>query len=265
MHMRVKLVCVAVTLLAGYGVWLGVVRNLSLFQVQRVSISGLSGDAAPQIASALELTARGMTTTNVSVAQLRSAVSGYTSVASLTVRTHFPHGLSIHVVEDNPLARLDFGGTIVAVSANDHVLAGLVASRSLPLVRTTLAPVAGTVRDPLAREELALLAAAPTPLRDRVYSVALGSEGLTAQLRAGPRIYFGNDTLPHAKWASAAVVLASTTARGASYVDVSLPSRPAAQVDDPQTNVASTVTVGSTTTAATGGLPQTGSSSSTSG
>jgi cell division septal protein FtsQ len=192
-------------------------------------------------------------------------VSGYTSVASLTVQTHFPHGLSIHVIENNPLARLDFGGTIVAVSANDRVLAGLVPSRSLPLVRTTLAPVAGTVRDPLAREELALLAAAPAPLRDRVYSVVLGGEGLTAQLRSGPKIYFGNDTLPHAKWASAAVVLASTSSRGASYVDVSLPSRPAAQINDPLTSASSTAATGSATAASIDGSAQTGSSSSTSG
>jgi cell division protein FtsQ len=265
MHLRVKLACVVATLLAGYGFWIGVVRNLSLFQVQHVTITGLSGGAAPQIASALKLTARGMTTTNVSVGQLRSAVSGYTSVADLTVHTHFPHGLAINVVENNPIARLDFGGTIVAVSAKDRVLAGLVASRSLPLVRTTLAPVGGVVRDSLARQELALLAAAPAPLRDRVYSLSLGSQGFTAQLRNGPLIYFGNATLPHAKWASAAVVLASATSHGASYVDVSLPSRPAAQVNDPETNASSVAAEGSTSSASIGGLPQTGSSSSTSG
>ena len=55
-------------------------------------------------------------------------------------------------------------------------------------------------------------------------------------LRNGPLVYFGDNSLPHAKWDSAAAVLASPTSRGASYIDVSLPGRPAAQVANPATS-----------------------------
>jgi cell division septal protein FtsQ len=72
-----------------------VLRSLPLFQVQRVTVTGLSGDAAPQIRSALELTARGMTTTDFSLARLRAAVAGYTLVAGLRVDSELPHGLRI--------------------------------------------------------------------------------------------------------------------------------------------------------------------------
>jgi cell division protein FtsQ len=238
MRLRYKLACVAAALLGGYGAWVVVLRGLPLFEVQNVSVDGLAGDTAPQIRSALELSAREMTTTDISVTRLRASVATYTLVAGLRVHTSFPHGLRIDVIERRPLVRLDVGGTIVAVSRDDRLLAGLIPSRQLPLVRSPRAPVGGIVSDPLAREEIALLADAPAVLREHVYSIWLGSEGLTVQLRRGPRIYFGDDSSPHAKWDSAAAVLASSTSRGASYVDVSLPSRPAAQVDDPSTSSA---------------------------
>jgi cell division protein FtsQ len=203
-----------------------------------------------------------MTTTNVSVSRLRAAVIGYTAVEGLRVHTSFPHGLRIEVMQRVPLARLDYGGTIVAVSRDDRVLAGIVPPRSLPLVRTTRAPLEGRVVDPLSREELALLASAPVALRVRVYSVTSGSEGLTVRLRGGPLVYFGNTALPHAKWDSAAAVLATASARGASSIDVSLPSRPAAQVANPQT---SATAAGSTLSATLDPAAQTTGSSSTSG
>jgi cell division protein FtsQ len=265
MRLRYKLACVGVALLSAYAVWVAVLRSLPLFQVQSVTVTGLSGDAAPQIRSALELTAREMTTTDVSVARLRAAVANYTLVADLRVTSDLPHGLHIRVIERRPFVRLDVDRVIVAVSRDDRVLAGLAPSRHLPLLRSTRAPVGGTVSDPLTLEEIALLAAAPEPVLAHVYSVALGSEGLTVQLRDGPAIYFGDDTLPHAKWESAAVVLAEPTAHGASYIDVSLPSRPAAQVDDPATRASSTPASGSTMTAVATNPMQPVASGSTSG
>jgi cell division septal protein FtsQ len=177
-----------------------------------------------------------MTTTDFSTARLRAAVAGYAYVGGLRVRTQFPHGVAIQVIERLPLARLDVAGNIVAVSADGRVLSGLAPSRELPLLHTTVVPVGGRATGAVTREELDLLGAAPAPLRSRVYDVYLGSDGLTVQLRRGPLLYFGDGTLPHAKWDSAAAVLGSPTSRGARYIDVSWPSRPAAQVDDPATS-----------------------------
>jgi cell division protein FtsQ len=261
MRLRRKLACAAITLLAAYAAWIGLLRNLPLFQVQNVTVSGLAG-GAPQIASTLELTAREMTTTNYSVARLRSAVAGYTLVDTLRVHAAFPHGMRIQVIERRPLARLDVGGNIVAVSGDGSVLAGLIPSRKLPLLRSESAAVGGRVRDSLTREELALLSAAPSVLRHRVYTVTLGSEGLTVQLRNGPAIYFGDGSLPHAKWDSAAAVLANSTSRGASYINVSLPSRPAAQIDYPATTATGGTSAATTTLADS---TQNAASSSTSG
>jgi cell division protein FtsQ len=251
MRLRRKLACAVLVLLVGYGAWIGLVRHLSVFQVRNVTVSGLSGNAAPQIRSALELTARGMTTTDVSLGRLRAAVASYTLVAGLRVSSEYPHGLRIRVIERRPFVRLDVAGAIVAVARNDSVLAGLRASRRLPLVRSGRTPIRGRVSDPLARLEIALLADGPSPLLAHVYSITDGSHGLTVKLRRGPEIYFGDDALPHAKWASAVAVLANATSRGASYIDVSLPSRPAAQLDDPASINVPSVPVTTPTTGTT--------------
>jgi cell division protein FtsQ len=49
-------------------------------------------------------------------------------------------------------------------------------------------------------------------------------------MRDGMLVYFGDETRPHAKWASLAAVLSDPSSAGASYVDVRLPERPAARV-----------------------------------
>jgi cell division septal protein FtsQ len=263
--LRFKLACALLALLVSYGLWLALLRNLPLFQVESVTITGLSGARSPQITSTLALTAREMTTTDFSLARLRSAVAGYESVEGLEADTEFPHGVHIEVRERRALARLDYGGTIVAVSGNDRVLEGIVASRNLPLVRSASAPTGDRVSDPLTRAELALLAAAPQPLLDRVYAIRIGSEGLTVRLRGGPLIYFGDDALPHAKWDSAAVVLASPTARGARYIDVSLPGRPAADVGNPATSSPASTAQSQNPAAALVGAGSAATSSSTSG
>ena len=259
MSLRIKLGLALLVLLGGYLLWIAVLRDLSLFQVQQVSVNGLSGDAAPQIETTLELTAREMTTTDFSAARLRESVAAYASVASVTAHTQFPHGVKIDVVERRPLARLDDAGRLLAVAGNDRVLGGLIPSASLPLIRTDAQPLGDRITDPLTRAELTILAAAPAPLLARVFQIREGPEGLTVRLRHGPLIFFGNDVLPHAKWDSAAVVLASSTSRGARYIDVALPGRPAAGVADPLTSPAGGDGAGSTASVAT--LVGTGSSS----
>ena len=52
-------------------------------------------------------------------------------------------------------------------------------------------------------------------------------DGYVAELRDGPELIFGAATRLRAKWAAAARVLADLEARGATYVDLRIPSRPA--------------------------------------
>jgi cell division protein FtsQ len=70
---------------------------------------------------------------------------------------------------------------------------------------------------------------APEPLRTRIRSVSFkAGSGIVAKLAAGPDLIFGDASRLPAKWMAAARVLAAAGARGASYIDVRLPERPAA-------------------------------------
>jgi cell division septal protein FtsQ len=103
------------------------------------------------------------------------------------------------------------------------------------VLRSTSLPTDGRTRDGFVMMALRILADAPAPLRERVVAITAPHGLLTIYLHRGPRLIFGNPVLPHAKWDAVAAVLSVPSSRGASYVDVQVPSRPAAQVADPAT------------------------------
>jgi hypothetical protein len=74
-----------------------------------------------------------------------------------------------------------------------------------------------------------LLAAAPYRLLPKVSQASdEAGHGLEAQLRDGPKVYFGSDSDLGAKWTAAAAVLADPGSAGSDYIDVTVASRPAA-------------------------------------
>jgi cell division protein FtsQ len=192
---------IASPLLAGGWLWL---RQSSLVSVQRVHVSGAHGPEAHAIDAALRGAARHMSTLQVHIGPLRAAVAPYHVVRDLQVTPSFPHGLSIRVVEQAPVAALSAGGARTAVAADGVVLGPAMLSGSLPAISG---------------------ASSPAKLIVRAYT---GSKGLTLAMRSGLLAYFGDGSMPHAKWASLEQVLADPSSAGASYVDVRLPERPAA-------------------------------------
>jgi cell division protein FtsQ len=231
----VKLIAAATLALASLGGWL-VLRDSGLFAVEDVTIVGLSSHAEPQVARDLLAAARSQTTTDFSVGDVRAAVSAYTLVTGVTATTHFPHSVTLHISERLPVARLEVGGDAVPVTADGSVVSGYSTSARLPTVRASQAPLGGRTQDPFALVALRVLEAAPAPLFRRVASVTRPGGTLTIYLHHGPRLIFGDGALPHAKWAAVAAVLSARSSRGAAYIDVVLPSRPAAQVGDAATS-----------------------------
>jgi len=116
----------------------------------------------------------------------------------------------------------------MAVSADGTLLRDSSVTGALPTIAVGVAP-GGTHVSGAAMAEVRLLAAAPYRLLATVSQVSSdATHGLTAQLRNGPKLYFGGADQLAAKWASAAAVLASAGSAGADYIDVSVASRPAA-------------------------------------
>jgi len=212
-------------LAAGGWVWL---RNSSLVAVQRVTIVGVSGRDAHQIRAALRSAARNMTTLDVKMAALHTAVAPFPVVKHLIVSTDFPHRMRIDVVEQVPVAMISAGGLQVPVSADGTLLRGVSVSGSLPTIALPVSP-GGTRVTGSTLQVVNLLAAAPYQLLTKVSGASDGgTHGLEAQLRNGPKVYFGSDGDLGAKWAAAAAVLADAGSAGADYIDVTVASRPAA-------------------------------------
>ncbi|HEX3692845.1 MAG TPA: hypothetical protein VHU13_05820 [Solirubrobacteraceae bacterium] len=222
-------VCLALALppLGGGWLWL---RGSPLVAISHVQIAGVRGPQAVPIRDALDRAASGMTTLDFSVARLRAAVADYPIVAALSAHTSFPHGLSILVTERMPVAVLVGPGQRTALAADGTTLGPALAGGALPTIA-----IKGSVPATGAREHeagqlasAAVLGAAPSALLRYVARAYEGPEGLTLQMHNGLLAYFGDATLAHAKWLSLARVLSSPSAAGALYVDVRLPSRPAA-------------------------------------
>ncbi len=218
---------VALPLLGGGWLWL---RNSSFVSVEHVRVSGLHGADAHAIEAALTNAARQMSTLDVQHGKLRAAVASYPVVGALEVHASFPHGLSIRVVEQPPVAMLASpGGADAAVSASGVVLGTARASEALPALTSSVQLTPGErVREPALVADLTVLGVAPARLAKDVERAYNGPKGLTLAMRGGLLAYFGDASRPHAKWIALARVLADASSAGASYVDVRSPERPAA-------------------------------------
>jgi cell division protein FtsQ len=241
-------------LLGGGWLWF---RDSSLVAVKRVTVTGASGPDAGQIRRALVAAAQGMTTLDVSLGQLRTAVAPYPVVKNLQVTTQFPHGIRIQVVEQIPVGVVSVAGTTIAVASDGTLLHGLSGASALPRIPLAVAP-GGTRLTGAARNAVSLLAVAPYRLLPHLAQVTTTAEhGLTVEVRNGPALYFGKATDLAAKWAAAVAVLADPHSAGATYIDVSDPTRPAAG--------APTLAVAGGQTPATSSTAATGTNTSTSG
>lgn len=226
---------VAALLLPGW-LWL---RSSPLVAVSEVTVTGATGPQAAQIRRALEDAARRMTTLDVDRAALRAAVRPFPVVAEVRADARPPRRLELTVREYVPVAALASGSRRAAVAADGTIIEGTL-TRGLPVVPGGLPAGRRLPGDGRARRMVALLAAAPVQLRARIARVTAAQQGLVVQLRNGPAVYFGAPARLRAKWAAATRVLADYSSRGATYLDVRVPERPAAgglEPSDPQPEV----------------------------
>jgi cell division protein FtsQ len=216
----------AFTLALLYMTWF---RDSSFVAVNKVTITGLTTTEAEQVRRVLTGTAEDMTTLHVRVGELEQSVRGFGVVHALEVEPDFPHTLHIHVIERRAAALLTVDGRRVPVAGDGTVLTGLPVEGRLPVLKGSLSQDGKRVDDRAALTALEVIRAAPEPLGRRILRVRRdAAKGLVAQLRRGPDVILGTRADLPAKWQAAASVLADGAARGATYVDVRLPARPAA-------------------------------------
>ncbi|HLI61605.1 MAG TPA: FtsQ-type POTRA domain-containing protein [Solirubrobacteraceae bacterium] len=237
------------------------VRQSSLVAVQQVTVTGVSGPDATAIRQTLAQTAERMTTMEIDARALRASVARYPFVRSLRVSAHLPHAVTISVFEQVPVAVVD--GRVV--SAHGTLLPGVSPSgHSLPTI--TVPGAAGGMATGTARADVYLLAAAPYPIVSRLETVGWKpGRGLTATLRNGPVIYFGDDHRLAEKWRSAILVLADPSSAGAGYIDVTDPGRPAAGVGSDTQATEPTTGAGASASGAGASAAGAGASTATAG
>jgi cell division protein FtsQ len=209
-------------------------RDSSLVAVQKVTVVGLSGPETARVTQQLENAAKDMTTLHVRGDQLRSVVEPYPVVKDLRVATDFPHGLKITIIENTPVAAVLSDGAKTPVGADGRLLRG-ADQRELAVIPLSVPPAGQRIADRTARQAIAALAAAPTALRQRVLRASSTDHGgITLVMRDGPDLRFGGADRLAAKWAAASAVLADENSRGATYLDLRYPERPAAGgLEDP--------------------------------
>lgn len=239
-------VVAAAAVLVGGWLWL---RDSPLVSVDRVTVTGVHGEQAAAIDAAVRNAARDMTTLHVRPDVLKKAVAPYPIVRDVTASADFPHRLEVTVHQYVPVGLIVAGGTKVPVAGDGTLLRGALASK-VPVVPLDSPPAGDMVGDGPARSAVALLAAAPAPLRARVAKVFVGPRGLTARLRTGTALYFGSGDRLAAKWAAATAVIADPSAKGATSIDLRVPERPAAGgLEQIATQEPAGVTPNTTTTA----------------
>ena len=219
----VAIALVVAVVFAGYMLWL---RNASWFSVDEVQVDGVTANR-DQVTGALAQAAAGMTTLHIRDDELREAVSGFPTIASIKAEASFPHELHITVTERLPVAVAEVDGQEVPVSADGYVLAGVEHDpKRLPSLD------ASDTEPPRLSEEgaaqAAIVGAAPDPLTERIEAASWdeGRGGVVVDLDGAPELRFGDGSEAESKWKAAAAVLADPELPGVSYLDVSVPERP---------------------------------------
>jgi cell division protein FtsQ len=203
-------------------------RDSSLVAVEHVKVEGVTSSGRGQIVAALTDAAKGMTTLHVKEDELAAAVERFPTVAGVSANAGFPHSLTVHVTEREPVLVAASGEKRVPVAADGTVLPGVdVGQRKLPELEVDSLPASGR----LGGEDLAqavVVGAAPAPLLPLIDKVAVSPDyGIVLTLR-GVEVRFGSSDRAEAKRAAAAAILADPRLDAVAYVDVRVPRRPAA-------------------------------------
>lgn len=213
-------------LLISVTAWL-LVRNSGLVAVEQVRVVGLSGHYDRAAFRAVAGEAQSMTTMNVDEDRLAEAAGRYVDVADVRVDADFPHGLTVYVDVRRTVAAVKIGARIVAVTAAGATVESARNLSALPNIAAAGVLKDGRITDRRALGGLAVLGAAPDVLLRRVKTLRWGRGGLTLVLDKNVRLIFGNRLQAAAKWSAAAAVLANADTKGAQYVDLRIPERPA--------------------------------------
>jgi len=217
----------ALALVAGYRFWL---RDSSLLEVKNLTIRGLDPKDPEQqpVAEAVRLAVGQMTTLHPRPDLLGDELARFPRVAGSGIETSFPDRATVTVDMRTDGSRIGEGADERLVATDGTVL-GPAGDRAtdLPQISSQGTPPA---EGRLKGRELAqalVLGGAPAKLRPYADFSEAVPEGVDVTLSNGLVLGFGAPVQIGQKWRAAAAVIADPELTGASYVDLSVPRRPA--------------------------------------
>lgn len=214
-------VLLAAGLVAGYMLWF---RDSSLVAIEKVDVTG--SNLSPAVEGELSSAAIGLSTLHLDRSALEAAVADDPSVVALKVETDFPHGVTIDVQSRTPAGWLDAdGGALIA--ADGMVLeTGVEQPDGLPTIDGEASDLGGRATGS-ALAAARVLGEAPGPLQPEIDTARVDAEhGVVVDVTGGIELRFGDPGNADQKWKAASTVLADPGLTSATYIDLSVPSRP---------------------------------------
>lgn len=229
--------------LAGAAGYAGV-RQTGAFAVREVVVRGAPPAVAREVRTALA-PVRGRSLLALDGAEVSALARGVPRVARVRYDREFPRTLVVSVTPERPVAVVRRGAEAWLVSARARVLGRLGRRGRPPLGRiwvsrsVALAPGA-PIADPSARRAVAAMATLRARLLpSRLRTVRAEPEGLTFVLASGVELRLGDGSALGLKLAVAGELLrslASPARGGPKYLDLVVPSHPAAGPVSGRTN-----------------------------
>jgi len=214
----------------------GIARQTSAFAIGRLEITGAPADVQQQVRRSLAPLI-GTSLLALDGGALERQAASLPTVVTVGYDRAFPHTLRVHVVPEVPVAVLHRGRETWLVSRRGRVVQR-VPTGTYPELARIWVPRKATVAlgaflaleaGGTAARTVALAARFPA----RIATVSLAHGELVFRLRSGLELRLGDPTDVRLKLAIARRALAQLPP-GATYVDVSVPGRPVAGVDNPQ-------------------------------
>lgn len=213
-------------LAAGYQFWL---RDLSLFEIRDLQVRGVTAGTreGDEITAAVERAAGQMTTLHLDPELLEQELAGFARVGSSAIEADFPNGATVTVSLRSDGSVLGSGPDALLIATDGTVL-GVAgeAKGDLPLIADGERPDGARLEGPALAQAL-VLGAAPGEIRSFVDRSEFGGNGVKVTLSNGLVLLFGDATAIDQKWRAAASVISDPELSEASYVDLSVPRRPA--------------------------------------
>lgn len=203
-----------------------------LLGISSVEVRGYERDDAAQLGAALETAASGGTAIRPPIADIRRAARRFPWVADVRVSRELPRGVVVRVIPSEPFAVVRSPGhPPMLVDVDGRVLDRAPSGSGLPVIRLTrVAPDPGERLPRASAAALTFLAAADADVAGRVRGLGVRGGQLQAALVDGPKLRLGAPERLAAKAAALQVVLnqlGPDEERAATYIDLSVPERPA--------------------------------------